>query len=239
MTIKQKIGKWLIPRLPFNRHVFSHFRLEINAMRVRLMNHIYLPWILRLINLKDKKSILANIGSGPFGKEGFVNVDLFPYKGVSLVYDCRKKLPFSDNSCKGIHVEHFIEHLDPSDELPFFLKDCLRCLEKDGVLRVIVPDASLYIKAYTTEGWDMLENIGCGRASVKSSFSSKIEALNHIFLQGYEHMGGFDDERITYTLKTAGFNKIKKYQWRKGNFPEGCIDREQHKLYSMYYEGEK
>ena len=34
-TVKQKIGNWLIPRLPVNNHVFNHIRLELNAWIVR------------------------------------------------------------------------------------------------------------------------------------------------------------------------------------------------------------
>ena len=35
MTLKQRLGTWLIPRLPVNPWVFRIFRVELNAMMVR------------------------------------------------------------------------------------------------------------------------------------------------------------------------------------------------------------
>lgn len=124
-------------------------------------------------------------------------------------------------------------------ERPFFLKECLRCLQPDGVLRVIVPDAELYVRAYLDPGWDMLNEIGCGSEKPQDVFKCKMDALNHVFIQGWEHYGGIDAEMLRLTLKVAGFSLVTHCAWRTGQFPDGCIDREQHRPYSLYFEAIK
>ena len=39
-TLKQRLGAWLVPRLPVNPWVFRTFRVELNAVMVRLLNRM-------------------------------------------------------------------------------------------------------------------------------------------------------------------------------------------------------
>jgi predicted SAM-dependent methyltransferase len=235
-TIKQRIGAWLIPKLPISRHVFNHIRLEYNAWLIRTRNKLHPGIRIQIHQLRQKRHLLVNIGCGPFGKSNWVNLDLFPFTNVTLVADTRRSLPLADASCAGIHVEHFLEHLEPVDERPKFLQECRRCLQPEGVLRIIVPDAELYIRAYLESGWETLNQIGCGGDKPEDTFSCKIEALNYVFIQGWEHYGGCDAESLELELRTAGFTKVTRCNWRTGDFPQRPIDREQHRPYSLYVE---
>jgi len=236
LTLKQKIGAWLIPRLPLSRHVFNHIRLELNALRVRTLHRIH-PGLRRKIKrLRQQHNLLVNIGCGPFGQPGWINLDLFPCGNLTLLADCRRSLPFNDASCRGIHVEHFLEHLDPEDERPRFLQECRRSLCVGGILRVIVPNAELYIKAYLEPGWASLNEIGCGGNRPESCFPCKMEMLNCVFHQSWEHYAGYDAESLQIVLQNAGFSQVKRCDWRTGDFPGGCIDRELHRSYSLYLE---
>jgi predicted SAM-dependent methyltransferase len=235
-TLKQRFGAWLIPNLPFSHHVFNHIRLELNASRIRALHKLNPKIIAKVSQLHQQRDLLVNIGCGPFGEPDWVNIDIYSHQNVTLVADARRLLPLADNSCCGIHVEHFLEHLDPLDERPSFLQECRRCLQSEGVLRVIVPDAELYIKAYLENGWDLLNQIGCGGEKPEQVFASKMEALNHVFLQEWEHYGGYDAETLEKVLQSAGFTQVKRCTWRTGDFPKGCIDREQHRPYSLYFE---
>ncbi len=67
---------------------------------------------------KDASDLLVNLGAGNKGKPGWVNVDSYPFTGINCVYDCRKHLPFPDESVKGIFCEHFFEHIDYTEEVP-------------------------------------------------------------------------------------------------------------------------
>jgi predicted SAM-dependent methyltransferase len=235
-TIKQRFGSWLIPLLPVNRHVFDHLRLELNAIFVRAMHLGHPKYRAALKELSNQKKIRANIGCGPFGLPQWINFDLFSHRNVGLRADCRKSIPLANESCEGIHVEHFFEHLCPLDERPQFLRECRRCLSSAGVLRIIVPDAELYVRAYVTSGWEALNMISCGGDIPQQTFRTKMEALNHVFLQEAEHYGGYDAETLKLVIKEAGFSDVQQKSWRQGDFPGGCIDRELHRPYSLYFE---
>jgi len=237
VSIKQRIGAWIIPRLPVSRHVFNHFRLELNALCVRMMHRFHPRYIVVIGELRRRRNILVNVGCGPFGQFGWVNLDLYPQPNLSLRSDSRRSLPLAGGSCIGIHVEHFLEHLDPADECLVFLRECRRCLDAEGVLRVIVPDAGLYIRAYSDPGWATMNRIGLGGANPQDVFACKMDVLNHIFIQEWEHYGGWDGERLELMLRNAGFTRVSLTSWREGCFPGGCIDREQHRSYSLYVEG--
>ncbi len=237
--MKQRLGAWLVPRLPVNPWTFRAIRVELNAAVVRLLGHVHPGWITRHRALARQKGLLVNIGCGPFGQDGWVNLDLFPAPGVTLRADCRRHLPLGDGSCRGIHIEHYLEHLEPTRDRPRLLSECHRCLEEGGVLRIVVPDMRKYIEAYVAPGWDVLNTIGCGGDRPQTSFRTKIEALNHVFVQDGEHYGGFDEEYLRLVLEEAGFRNVETVAWRRGNFPGGCIDREQHRTYSIYMEARR
>jgi predicted SAM-dependent methyltransferase len=235
-TLKQRLGAWMIPRLPVNPGVFRTFRVELNAFAVRLLGHVHPGWVATRRALRRRKGLLVNVGCGPFGQEGWVNLDLFAAPRVTLRADCRRRFPLADGSARGIHVEHYFEHLEPIVERPRFLAECRRCLEPGGVLRIIVPDMRKYVEAYLAPGWDTFNEIGCGGERPQTAFATKIEALNHVFVQDGEHYGGFDAEYLRRTLEQAGFTDIALVAWRQGRFPGGAIDREQHKPYSLFME---
>jgi predicted SAM-dependent methyltransferase len=54
---------------------------------------------------------------------------------------CANGLPFNDSTVEAIYSEHCFEHLDYESEAKHFLRECLRCLKPQGVLRIVVPDA--------------------------------------------------------------------------------------------------
>lgn len=62
-------------------------------------------------------------------------------------YNIRKGLPFHDNSTEIIYSSHFLEHLNKRDAL-FFMKECYRVLDYEGIIRIIVPDLAKYTEQY-------------------------------------------------------------------------------------------
>ena len=240
MTIKQRIGKFIFKNMPISRHVFDHCRLEFNAIIVRLMHKVHPVYLYKLYRLKRKKNLFVNVGCGPYGKDqGWINLDLYPIKNVYLRTDCRKKLPVLPNSCLGIHVEMFLEHLDPIDEIPFFLTSCYVSLQQNGILRIIVPDAEKFIKAYLDSDWNDINKISYGLDDWSKIFPSKMDVLNHVFLQGYEHYGGWDEDRLFNMLSKSGFTSIRLVEFGNGDFPNGPIDREYHRPNGLYVEAKK
>jgi len=240
MSLKQKIGRLVFRSLPVSRHVFDHVRLEMNAMWVRLAHTIHPRYKARVARLKATRSLLVNVGCGPYGKsDGWINLDLHQLENVYIRADCRRRLPLADGSCRGIHVEMFLEHLDPFDELNTFLSECYRALETRGTLRIIVPDAERFMRAYLSPGWSALNEISYGGENWAEVYPGKMEALNHVFQQGYEHYGGWDYERLERVLTSAGFPRVQRREYAEGDFPGGPIDREYHRPNGLYVEATK
>lgn len=240
VTLKQRVGRFVFKRLPVSRHVFDHFRLELNAWYVRMAHRLNPYYLLRVRKLKKQRNLLVNLGCGPYGQApGWINLDLSPVRHVYLRTDCRRKLPLADRSCLGIHVEMFLEHLDPFDEIPHFLAEIHRCLQPDGVARFIVPDAELFVRAYLSPGWEAMNRISYGSEDWSKQYTCKMDALNHVFQQGYEHYGGWDLERLRKLLSDAGFDTVRRQTFGVGDFPSGPIDREYHRKNGLYVEAMK
>lgn len=64
--------------------------------------------------------------------------------------DLLKGIPFLDNSCDGILISHFIEHLDIHESVEL-LKDAYRVLIPNGYIIVSVPDTSYFRKVYNED----------------------------------------------------------------------------------------
>ncbi len=219
--------------------------------------HVYLPFVDELYaallrenrqNIFQKyrvaKDLLVNIGSGATGKPGWVNVDLFAAPGVNCVYDCRRSLPFANNSVQGIFTEHFFEHIDYVEEVPDFLAECYRVLQPGGVLRIIVPDIEKYLKAYCQPGWEALSKVrplDCDRTDFyfHHKYNTKIELINFVFRQGYEHKYAYDFATLEFLLYKYGFSKVQKQEFGKSMMDKLCLDQQIRASESLYVEAVK
>ena len=65
---------------------------------------------------REATNLKVNIGCGSRGRPSWVNVDCQALDSVNCVCDCRKVLPFPDNSVRLIFTEHFFEHIDYTEE---------------------------------------------------------------------------------------------------------------------------
>lgn len=128
-----------------------------------------------LINKKESHSMIkkVNLGSGPKGKDDWINLDygvlailhrfkfienvllkykLFPrgynFKWPKIkIFDCRKNLPFRSSSVNFIYTSHFIEHLRRCETI-HLINECYRALTENGILRIVVPDLELLAEKY-------------------------------------------------------------------------------------------
>ena len=106
LTPKQQLGQWLIPRLPFSKHVLGHIRTELNSILVRILNFLHPSYRRVRSQLKNKKGIKANLGCGPFGQDGW-SIGLFPLRNVTLRTDCRRTLHFQTRRAKDTRRAFF------------------------------------------------------------------------------------------------------------------------------------
>lgn len=237
--IKQFLGRVLIPRLPVNRHVFNHVRAELNAMWVRVHNTVNPRWIYRKTVLQRGHDLLVNVGCGPFGEPGWINLDVMQHPNVTLRWDCRRRLPLREGSAAAIRVEQFLEHQDHIDEVPGFLESCYRCLKRGGVLRVVVPDAERFLRTYvagTDQDWIEL---GWRLDDLPDGFRTRMDILNHVFHQRDEHLYAYDYETLETALRRAGFENVKRAAFGVSACESLRNDQSIHRNISLYVEAIK
>ncbi|MDH3598267.1 MAG: methyltransferase domain-containing protein [Candidatus Tectomicrobia bacterium] len=194
-----------------------------------------------LAHLQDQ---LINLGCGRSGQPGWINIDVAPAPGVTYTFDCRRRLPFADNTARGIYTEHFFEHLDYTEEAPYFLSECRRVLKAGGVLRIVIPDAEKYVRAYCDPGWEAisrvrdLSNDHFDRFA-ECRYNTKMELLNEVFRQAYEHKFAYDFATLEFILLKYGFSRVVRQAYDCSLLEEFRIDQERRKSESLYVEAVK
>ncbi len=187
------------------------------------------------------RNALVNIGAGESGRSGWINIDAFPRANISIVCDCRQKLPLPDGSARGVFTEHFFEHLEYYSEGPAFIRDAFRILRPGGTLRIVVPDAEQYLRAYCTDGWAPMISLRKLQADMTDPWlqvrvKSKMEMVNIVFRQLGEHKFAYDYDTMELVLAEAGFTRIERSRFGVSRDPEMAIDLESRARESMYVE---
>lgn len=163
----------------------------------------------RRIRTVTGNQLLVNIGCGQLVHSGWVNLDKIVSKGVYYVrLDRGISLP--TGVARHIHCEHFLEHLE-YERAFHFLAECHRVLQEGGSIRVIVPDAERYIRAYCqhdTFFFEKLKNLG----GAVNAFRTPIEVINRMFRMAGAHHFAWDFETLSLALKECGFSHIVQSQ---------------------------
>lgn len=196
-------------------------------------------------SLAQVKACRVNIGCGGRPTPGWINLDVYSAPGVHF-WDCRRGLPFADNAVTAIYSEHVFEHFDPESEAQPFLRECLRCLQEGGVLRLVVPDAGAYLRAYPGPWADLqklrsLESVEGGWRDywLDKVYVTKMELVNAVFRQDYGHKYAYDAETLELALRRAGFQKVIVQAFDRSVDPEMVADFELRKPESLYMEAVK
>jgi hypothetical protein len=77
-------------------------------------------------------------------------------------FNVLNQLPIEDQMVVVINTEHFLEHLEYSDAITF-LGECQRVPKIGVTMRIVVPDAEKYMRAYVnndTTFFRQLRNLG-------------------------------------------------------------------------------
>ncbi len=220
------------------RHAYMCLRTEIPLSLLRLRS----GRVRRKFSRSD--NLMVNLGAGPCGKPGWVNVDVGKAPLVNCQYDCRKSLPFPDNSVKCIFCEHFFEHIDYTEEVPYFLSECHRALKPGGVIRLIVPDVEKYLRAYSEGGWEGLSKIRPLKPDRTdyyggSQYNTRMELINVVFRQGHEHKFAYDHETLEFVLRRYGFGTVLRQEFGRSLMPELSLDQPTRASESLYVEAKK
>lgn len=196
--------------------------------------------------LRRMQGVRLNVGCGENPTKGWINFDLQSGKNTHY-WDCRRGLPFSDGAVVAIFSEHFLEHLDYKTDAERFLRECHRCIARNGIVRIVVPDAGRYIKLYADNDWSEIERrrplIRDGDqyrdAWLGDRYSTKMEFINAVFRQGTEHKFAYDAETLIRLLRKAGFENVEQKPYGVSSDIAMAPDTPQRQLESLYVEGLK
>ncbi|MGH9346648.1 MAG: class I SAM-dependent methyltransferase [Vicinamibacterales bacterium] len=238
LTSRQRVGRWVRPRLPMSRSLFDQLRLETAAAWSRAAYAVF-PWRWnRLRAVRVAREQWLNVACGPHVADGFLNLDLLPGCRQVMEWDCRRSLPAADGGAAGIRVEHFVEHLDPRDELPAFLADCHRALRAGGVLRLVVPDAERFLRAYCRGDLQGFRDLAVPEP-FPGDLPTRMDVVNHVFHQWHEHRWAYDFETLDHRLRAAGFAQVDRSAFAQSLEPRLACDRPAHAPYSLYVDAVK
>jgi predicted SAM-dependent methyltransferase len=164
-----------------------------------------------------------------------------------MYWDCTKKLPFNDGTVDAIYSEHFFEHLDYDTEAKHFLRECLRCLKSQGTLRIVVPDAGVYLKLYAKGDWGEIaarrplskEGSNYRDFWLGSTYTTRMEFVNAVFRQYGAHKYAYDTETLVLMLLEVGFSRSFETTFNVSSDPNMAPDTPQRKSESLYVEAKK
>lgn len=121
-----------------------------------------------------------------------------------LVHDLRKQFPFENNSVDIVYTSHTLEHFTKEDGF-IFLKECHRVLNKDGIIRVIVPDLKVFVNKYIAG--DIPADKFVEELNVLSSTSDLIGLKKVITnMISFPHKCMYDHKVLLNNMREVGFD---------------------------------
>jgi len=186
-------------------------------------------------NLLKSKEYL-NIGCGPNILNDFINLDYMWMPGVDLVWDITKGIPFENSYFSGIYSEHCLEHLS-YQQAKLLLGEIFRLLKPSGLLRIVVPDANLYLQIYQQQqsGKDVSFPYGQTAHDIDDKQITSMMVVNSIF-RGHGHLYAYDYETLKVLLEDKGFISVKQEFFRQGRQEKLLVDSESRSHESLYIE---
>lgn len=160
-----------------------------------------------------------NLGGGNWYKKYWENVDLYAssiYIDYEIDIQTMQSLPFENECVEFFFSSHVLEHLD-DDVVLNLLKECKRCLNPGGVLRISVPDMDKAFKAYLESDWHFFDS---GEISL---IGNSLERRLVNFFASYkigEYSGGpiIDDKVVRCNIESL--DKLSFVKWCSSLIPK-------------------
>lgn len=216
----EKVGQFL----------FQHPNVRLVYLAARRMSNAILrrnP--LQRFSRRVQTLDYLNVGCNRKTFEHTINLDYAWFPGIDLTFDIRCSLPITAQSLCGIYCEHVIEHL-PFDTVPFILSEWKRVLRPGGVVRILVPDAQLYVETYCriSRGEE-------ARFPYHDPYATPMMQVNGMF-RSYEHQYAYDFETLARLLDVAGFKGITRCEHRTGRDEKLLLDSDERRDESLRVE---
>lgn len=161
----------------------------------------------------EKLSRVLNIASGSDEQRQLphaINLDISPTGKPHVVADARY-LPFDSHSISVAMASHVLEHFHPN-EIPDVLKEWLRVIHSQGILRIAVPDAEIALREIVegrTHKGEKAIDFEHGSAPLTQIYGlggGNIETDDR-----WRHHIIFSEALLQWYLRKAGYEDINKY----------------------------
>ena len=181
---------------------------------------------------------LLDIGPGRHLSKEFITVDFNWRGGLDICWDITTGLPLDDECVSGVFSEHCIEHI-PLESGDLVLAEIYRVLKPGGRVRIVMPDAGIYLTRYT----HLLE----GRSDEALPYADRddfngiyhpIMSVNRIFHE-HGHQFLYDHPMLESLLQRHGFIGIERCGFGEGSDPRLLIDAAKRAHESLYVEAVK
>ncbi len=121
----------------------------------------------------------------------------------------------------------------------FVLEECQRVLKPGGTLRLVLPDAELYLTAYSeiVRGGSQLA-LPYAEGDGVDGLYSPILSVNRIF-RAHGHRMMYDFDLIEKLLERKGFVEVRREAFQTGRDPRLLVDSKLRAIESFYAEASK
>jgi hypothetical protein len=173
------------------------------------------------------KHIKLNVGASPiWEKEGWHTLDhkLKENSKEGIAGDAAS-ISLADQTCETVFCSHMFEHI-PHTKLETILLEFNRVLEKEGVLRILLPDLKKVAEAYVNKDETFFREAKDEDESLRVDLGLGGMFMNFIvspgqdtilmnrkldkYIAGYAHVYAYDFEMLRILLKRAGFTNISQ-----------------------------
>lgn len=181
-----------------------------------------------------------DLGCGPNVHAWCVNLDYMWKPGVDVCWDIRRGLPFAAGRFAGVFSEHCLEHFDLTDASTI-LCETKRVLAPGGILRIIVPDAGLYLSTYARQtAGDQTVSFPFQAQQAADPAWTPLLSVNRLFYQDRNSPAGhrmlYDEAQLSRVLTLAGFHDIRRCEFGLGADSKLLLDTPARRIESLYME---
>ena len=171
---------------------------------INLDNHIFLylvkvyPVIKAIAPIKYRRVIEEYINAGN--------------SAILLKHDCRRRLPFPDQSVDHLLCSHFLEHVFLS-EARTIVGDFFRVLKTGGTAHIVVPDLNSLVTKYITQNRDGVAGAANEFLTESLLVRNNPGTLKYRLLEfhggfGLQHRYMYDYPSLRLLLEQTGFKLI-------------------------------
>jgi SAM-dependent methyltransferase len=184
-----------------------------------------------------------DVGCGPNAHDEIINLDYLWHPKVDVCWDILRGLPFPERYLQGIYSEHCLEHFHVANALRL-LADFHRVLKPSGTLRLVVPDAELYLRAYVSQSaGDTGARFPFQDQEGRDPLWTPMHSVNRVYYQDrdspFGHQTMYDFPMLKTMLLHCGFAKVVRCEFGKGSDPVLLLDTPSRKAESLYLEATK